>query len=112
MTGAGEKGDDDTPGAWYDAHSRGKGYPQLLEGLKSGRLLEFEVKDVMKTWRGNLLGEIIGQTLDPDSGNPIIHLAVLAGSNQEVFVGGAESRCSQRHPHLPAPGRPAARDRP
>ena len=64
MTGAGEKGDDDTPGAWYDAHGRGKGYSQLLEGLKSGRLLEFEVKDVMKTWRGNLLGEILGQTLE------------------------------------------------
>ncbi len=42
----------------------------------------------MKTWRGNLLGEFIGQTLDPDSGNPIIHLAVLAGSNQEVFAWG------------------------
>ena len=76
------------PGAWYDAYSRGKRYPQLLEGLKSGRLLEFEANDVAKSWRGNLLGEIIGQTLDPDTGYPIIHVAILAGSNREVFAWG------------------------
>ncbi len=34
------------------------------------------------------MGEIIGQTLDADTGYPTVHVAILVGSNREVFAWG------------------------
>ena len=71
-------------------------YSEVYEGLKSGELLELEVLDTVGTHRGNVLCEIIGQTLDSEQGLPILHVYVLAGSTSR-----AESGRPERHPHLP-----------
>ncbi len=62
------------PGHWYDAVTQPGKYSEVYEGLKSGELLELEVLDTVGAHRGNVLCEIIGQTLDSEQGLPILHV--------------------------------------
>ena len=73
-------------GRWFDVRDARRGdYSDAIASLRTNGYLEFLVYDSENRPRGACLVEIIGQTLQPGSGLPVVHLAVLAAEQQEVF---------------------------
>ena len=53
--------------------------------LKSSGLVEVEVLDTSGVLRGNLILEIIGQSLDAENGLPVIYVTPLASDSDAVL---------------------------
>ncbi len=71
-------------GDWYEAPADRKKYGDAVGAFCSGDVIEFIMRDTRDRERGSVLGEVVGQTIDGETGLPFIHITPWAAEDALV----------------------------